>query len=720
MDDTSQSPDLLPLEAALALAERRLKRSETAREQAEMLLEIRGHALAKANQELRIREAKLLKRLEKDSVNLLFAQEVANIATFHVSDGFSLITSRNFSDIVGHGTALTHMDEVLTYLHPDEEFSSVRFLTGVGADDKGESRDLRFLDVSGNLRWIRWYIKASPDGFHGALHDITRETELTVSLREQGQQLTDRVKELEALGRALEEARSEAVKANQTKSRFLAMMSHDIRTPMNAILAMLELLMVDDLTLEQAKMVRLALTSGNQMLVLLADIIEVARADGWTFELNEEQLNLPQFLESVTDSWRELARRKGLALELFLTQAIPLFVKADKVRLRQVLDNLISNAVKYTLHGSVKIDCALSELDGKKMFRVSVIDTGAGIAKNEQEKLFNDLQRVTGPLQQNVEGTGLGLSISARIVTAMQGKIGLESYVGHGSTFWFMVPLLECEALEVLAAKSGTAAPFKQLTIDGAAPHVLVAEDIETNQIVMRSVLEKFGCTYSIVKDGIEALEAMENQDFDVVLMDVSMPRMDGIETTKKIRAMSNGRENVPIIGVTAFAGQEEQISLLAAGMNNIVIKPIKPVQLRDAMAAVFDQPKAASRRSRPYPVPIPDFEKAQLLGIEILKAQLDSVPDNMRRSLSDAVTRDLNTWHTAFVGACADNDPEAARRAHHALRGVCEGFGVSRYAAQLEMAHQTLLSGGKVETVALGEVLLATLVEIERHTHSC
>ena len=352
------------------------------------------------------------------------------------------------------------------------------------------------------------------------------------------------------------------------------------------------------------------------------------------------------------------------------------------------------------------------------MLFVSVIDTGPGIAKNEQKKLFNDLQRVTGPLQQDVEGTGLGLSISARIVSAMLGKIGLESYIGHGSTFWFMIPLVECEAPEVSAANSGMIAPLKPLTIDGAVPHVLVAEDIETNQIVMRSVLDKFGCTYSIVKDGIEAFKAIENEDFDVVLMDVSMPRMDGIETTKNIRAMSNGRENVPIIGVTAFAGQEEQISLLAAGMSNIVIKPIKPVQLREAMAAVFNQPKAGSRRSRPNPVPIPDFETAQLLGVDILKAQLDSVPDNMRRSLSDAVTRDLSTWHTAFVCACVNNDHEAAGRAHHALKGVCEGFGISRYAAQLEMARHALLSGSTVETAALDEVLSATLVEIERHTH--
>ncbi|MBP7952300.1 MAG: hypothetical protein KAZ17_02315, partial [Sphingorhabdus sp.] len=365
MDKASQNQEFLQMEAALVLAERRLERSEIAREQAEMLLKVRGHALVKVNEELRLRAAELLKRLEKDSLNLLFAQEVANIATFHVSDGLSLLASRNFSDVIGHNTAITHMDQVLSHVHPDDESPAADFLTGVGADEKGKSRDIRFLDASGGLRWIRWYIKASDEGFHGALYDITRETELALSLREQEQQLIDRVKELEALGQALEEARSEAVTANQAKSRFLAMMSHDIRTPMNAILAMLELLSVGDLTPEQAKMVRLALTSGNQMLILLADIIEIGRADGWKFELTEQPLNLPDFLESVSDSWRELARRKGLTVELLLAPAIPPFVKADKIRFRQVLDNLISNAIKYTLRGSVTIDCALSELDSK-------------------------------------------------------------------------------------------------------------------------------------------------------------------------------------------------------------------------------------------------------------------------------------------------------------------------------------------------------------------
>jgi signal transduction histidine kinase/ActR/RegA family two-component response regulator len=718
MDQAYQDPNMSEMEAAVALAERRLKRSETARVQAEMLLEVRGLALAKAVQDLRVREAELLQRLEKDSINLLFAQEVASIATFHVSDGMSLVASRNFSEIMGSNAIITHVDQVLKDLHPDEEFSAIRFLKGIGADENGESRDLRFLDGSGRLRWIRWHIKASPDGFHGALQDITRETELSISLRDQGHQLSDRVKELEALGQALEEARSEAVKSNQAKSRFLAMMSHEIRTPMNAILATLELLVLGDLTPEQAKMVHLALTSGNQMLTLLADIIEVARADGWKTVLSEVQVNLPEFLESVSDSWRELARRKGPTVELFLADDIPHFVKADQIRLRQILDNLISNSVKYTLQGSIKIDCALSELNGEKALRIAITDTGPGIAKSEQERLFKDLQRVAGPSHLNIEGTGLGLSICARIVKAMQGKIGLESYVGHGSTFWFIVPLVECEPGEIRTAKAGLPAPLMPLTNNGAVPHVLVAEDIETNRIVMRSVLDKFGCTYSMVNDGIEALQAIESQKFDVVLMDVSMPRLDGIETTKRIRTMTNDQENIPIIGVTAFAGQTEQISLLAAGMNNVVVKPIRPAQLHEAMAAIFDQLSAEKASSRPDQVPIPDFEKAQLVDVAILKAQLDSVPDDMRRLLSDTVAKDLNNWHMVFVEACINNDHDGAGKAHHALKGVCEGFGVTRYTAQLELARRTLLSGGKVETEALDKVLATSLAEIELHTN--
>jgi signal transduction histidine kinase/FixJ family two-component response regulator len=718
MVDTSRDAEILQMEAALALAERRLKRSESAREQAEMLLEVRGHALAKANSDLRLREAELLKRLEKDSLNLLFAQEVANIATFHVTDNLSLVASRNFSDIIGHETAITHMDQVLLHLHPDEDYSSTSFLMGVSADENGESRDLRFLDSSDNLRWIRWHIKSSPEGFHGALHDITHETELSISLREQGQLLTDRVKELENLGQALEEARREAVNANQAKSRFLAMMSHDIRTPMNAILAMLELLAVADLTPEQAKMVRLALASGNQMLILLADIIEIGRADGWTFELSQEQINLPEFLESVSDSWRELARRKALAIELFMDRALPEHIETDRIRLRQVLDNLISNAVKYTQCGSVKIDCALSELDGKKMLRVAVIDTGAGIAKEEQQKLFNDLQRVTGALHHDVEGTGLGLSICARIVAAMQGKIGLESYVGHGSTFWFMVPLVECDAPDLLGLNPSPVDALGLLKIHGAVPHLLVAEDIETNQIVMRSVLDKLGCTCTIAKDGIEALEAFGNGQFDAILMDVSMPRMDGVETTRRIRAMTNGQEHVPIIGVTAFAGQEEQISLLAAGMNRIVVKPIKPGQLRETLAALFEEPVVERRRSRPDQVPIPILKESQLVDLDLLNAQLESVPGDIRHALADTVARDLSKWHASFVDACNAHDSEGAARAHHALKGVCEGFGVIRYSGHLELARNALLEGKRVETELLDEVLSATLAELKRHAN--
>lgn len=698
------------------LAERRLERSEKAREQAELLLEVRSHALAKANAELRARESDLLLRLEKDSLNLLSAQEVAKVATFHVSEGLTLIGSRNLPEILGTTTIITHINQVVDRLDPAEGLVAIRFLTGVHADSEGESQDLRFLDDQRKARLIRWHIRKSVGGFQGALHDITTETELALSLREQSQQLTNRVAELEALGHALDDARSRAVKADQAKSRFLAMMSHDIRTPMNAILAMLELLAVGKLTPEQAKMVNLALSSGNQMLFLLADIIEVARAEGWKLDLAEDVLALPEFLRSVSESWRQLAQRKGLNLDLEVAADLPAFIKADQTRLRQVLDNLISNAVKYTHKGGLGISCTVATRNGADMLHVAVTDTGVGISKADQEKLFKDLQRVTSPLQAEVEGTGLGLSICARIITAMQGKVGLESYEGHGSTFWFMVPLSVVASAAPSAASAQVLQSEEPLSINGAPPHILVAEDVETNRMVMQAVLDRFGCTYVMVNDGIEALKALGTAEFAAVLMDVSMPRLNGVETTQRIRAMQGAISAIPIIGVTAFAAEEEKLSLIVAGMNSIVTKPIKPAQLRSALAECFSQTQPVPSRSRIAPAPLPDFEGAPLLDVDALLNQLDSVPAELRLKLAQTVSKDLTQWHERFTQACEAGNAEAAARAHHALKGVCEGFGIRRYAAHLELARQCISAGAKLETGVLHEALAATLTAIEAH----
>ncbi len=408
---------------------------------------------------------------------------------------------------------------------------------------------------------------------------------LSATLKDQTEQLSQRVSELVATGQSLNAARGRAEQADQAKSRFLAMMSHDIRTPMNAILATLDLLDLGQLEEGQAGLVKLALASGNQMLFLLADIIEAARADGWALELEQEEVAIRKLFESTTQSWQQLARHKGLSIQLEIENDVPASIVSDGKRVRQVLDNLVSNAVKFTHLGSIRVSASIGGDNVNQTIRIVITDTGAGIPAHQQRAIFQDLRRITDPAQYNVEGTGLGLSICARIAKAMGGQIGVESVEGQGSSFWFELPLIE-PALERRRRPECARTDLAPLnTSAGTKPHILVAEDIETNRIIVAAVLDRLECSYKMVENGRAALNAIAREGFDAVLMDVSMPEMDGIEATRDVRARGIGAQKLPIIGLTGFASKEEHIAMRAAGMNGIVVKPIRVALLHEALS---------------------------------------------------------------------------------------------------------------------------------------
>lgn len=817
--------------SALALAERRLERSERARASAEALLELRGRALLAASHELQKREEDLLLRLEDDARTLLNAQEVANVATFHAEADGTLLGSRNLSRTLGLKSMIGDLGQVSAMVHPIEAADAREFLTGkfhgIGR------RDIRILDHYGMTRWLRWHIRPGSNAaghFQGAVQDITeqrvlerrqrvtdalrlrqlrklerlsgqlqeataaqqrdaeflravletvpqgvtvfdeklhllvwnrrfvelydiRDSDLSLGmekadfdalhrpiartyqplnndeqveiglrsmlndpgdyievledgrsievrivarsnggiiktytditdyvavqneLRRRGELLAERIAELEAVGQRLEESRNVAVKADRAKSRFLAMMSHDIRTPMNAILAMLELLSTTDLSPEQREMLSLARSSGDQMLFLLADIIEVARADGWAVDLEPQPVALPGFLANIVDSWRPLARRKGLGLEMTLGKDIPAHVRLDPKRLRQLLDNLVSNAIKFTAKGKVEVTAdAASGRDGPQL-HLAVIDTGRGIDPKRQKTLFRDMRRIHNAIDPDVDGTGLGLSICSRIVDAMHGRIGVESYVDIGSTFWLLLPFVSAtnETPVLLADASST----EKLRLDGHSLHLLVAEDVPTNQIVLGAMLDRFGCTYDVANNGLEALNALKQGcQYDAVLMDVSMPTMDGIEATAAIRQLAGDSAKVPVIGVTAFAAGEEHAALRAVGMNEILVKPLQLDLLRAALGRLNGMRDTEKQRSRTVPVPVPQFDTSAIVDGDQLRSHFLSLPASGRKRLEDTVIADLSHWTEMFLVALAEGDEQALGRARHTLKGVCAGFG--------------------------------------------
>jgi signal transduction histidine kinase/DNA-binding response OmpR family regulator len=492
-----------------------------------------------------------------------------------------------------------------------------------------------------------------------------------------------------ATQRQLEDAHRVAVAADQTKSRFLAMMSHDIRTPMNAMLAMLELLSITNLEPKQARQVALAQSSGEQLLFLLADIIEVARADGWALELKPKPIRIADFAALVCDAWKPLAQAKGLQLEHQLADDLPTTLAADPTRLRQLFDNLISNAIKYTQKG--RVDVALSRLDAEEQswLQVEVRDTGRGISKDLQSGLFVDTQRIENPLEPVEEGTGLGLGICRRIIMGMAGTIGAKSEQGAGSTFWFRIPLVLAEESEARKPAAIASVPLPVLAAKGRAPHILVAEDVEANRIVMSAMLDELGVSYDFAEDGKIAVSLFSAALHDAVLMDVSMPSMDGAQATRLIRALENGTHatnRTPIIAVTAFVGREEKAALLDAGVDAIVEKPVRLAQLRQALLnALYDAPPATRvERVRGKQAPIPSFMSASVVDEAMLLGQLDLLPPEKRAALTETIIADLAAWHARFCDARASNDAPEMSRTCHALTGICSGFGAGPLLASL------------------------------------
>lgn len=732
MSGTAQKWTLEQLEAALELSDRRLARSEKAREEAESLLEIRSRALSIANDGLKKREAELLNKLEKDSQKLLLAQEVADLATFHIDVNGAVIGSRNLGNLIGVVAHVNNLDQIIAMTHPLEAKEAAEYLASKNTSVDGESRDIRFLGQNGKPKWLQWHIRANPGkslGYQGVVRDITEERRIlraqrasdlllsrqlnklrrmSAELESRGTQLKERVEELEQMRTSLEESRDVAIRADRSKSRFLAMMSHDIRTPMNAILATLELLATTDLDEKQSRLLELSRLSGDQMLFLLADLIEVARSDGWDIDLANDKLNMRRFFSGLKDSWFQLAAKKKLELSIDMDDALPSHFVADKTRFRQLTDNLLSNAIKYSDSGSIELLVRSANCDGEETLRVAIKDTGRGIGKEHLENLFREGERILSPLELPVEGSGLGLAICQRIVKAMGGKIGVDSKLSEGSLFWFEVPLVSAAGLNEEIIPEGLS-HGKIMLPNGKAPHILVAEDVQANRIVLGGMLEHLGCSYHEVEDGVALIQQGPFDAFDAILVDISMPKMDGIEATRRIRLMQSGDHKIPIIAVTAFASEEERKNILSAGMDDIVTKPIRGHDLRAKLEKAFAIGTGTSGSNISQESP----KIGSFLDDDVAQAQFAMVTPKSRKKLIEAVIADLENWTGKFSSALREEKQEEMARAHHALKGICAGFGAQALWNEIDMGRHSFENGEPIDRDHLQSVLSQTIDEI-------
>jgi signal transduction histidine kinase/ActR/RegA family two-component response regulator len=394
--------------------------------------------------------------------------------------------------------------------------------------------------------------------------------------------------------KASEEAASAAMRV---KSAFLATMSHEIRTPMNGVLGMVHLLRDTALSRQQREYVDAIAASGEALLIILDDVLDLSKIEAGKLTIELQPMELRRLLEEIVLLNSAVAQTKNLALTLTVDPKIPGCVLGDPVRLRQVLQNLVGNALKFTPRGFVELSVEVveppppgSSLPVVLLF--SVRDTGIGIAPADQEHLFEDFSQADSSISRKFGGTGLGLAICKRLVTAMGGRIGVESDLGAGSSFFFMLRLQPVEPPNCVPADNTLAKAIKPRAL-----RVLMAEDGEINRRVVRALLQKEGHTVLEAENGREAIERLLAEEVDVILMDVQMPEMDGLEATRRIRALSDPlKAHVPIIALTANALPEEHAVFRAAGMDGHITKPFQPRDLHETLAQITSPVKTAYR----------------------------------------------------------------------------------------------------------------------------
>jgi signal transduction histidine kinase/CheY-like chemotaxis protein len=385
-----------------------------------------------------------------------------------------------------------------------------------------------------------------------------------------------------AAERRLAQAKMNAEAANQAKSQFLATMSHEIRTPLNAVLGLNELMLHSNLDSQQRRHAELIGSSGRLLLALINDILDVSRIEAGHLQLTSAPFSIRTAAEGVVALMRERAVAKGLALRLEIVPNDDALIQGDAIRIQQILFNLIGNAVKFTDRGSVVVVAAVEPGAGRTLtLRLTVSDTGIGIPESAMATLFDRFTQADSTTMRRYGGSGLGLAITREIVQMMGGTVTTTSTPGLGSRFTIAIPSRFVERGELVPAATESDAA------EAARPalRILVAEDNDVNQILINAVLTRMGHVVHLVGDGHQAVEAVRCGDYDLVLMDLQMPGMDGMEATHAIRALDGTRAELPIIAMTANAFEEDRQACLAAGMDDYVAKPIDVARLADAIA---------------------------------------------------------------------------------------------------------------------------------------
>ncbi len=548
-----------------------------------------------------VRDVSAQRRVELD---LARSRERFELAVRGSQDGIwdwdlqdnSLFLSARWKEMLGHGDHELPNDfaSFADNLHPDDRARVMNYVEHYLAGELDRFRmEFRMRHRDGSYRWILARGEAVRDAggipyrMAGSHSDIT------------GQKLVE--EELKAANERLEQATTlanamaaEAAMASASKSEFLANMSHEIRTPMNGVIGMTGLLLDTDLAPDQRRCARTIQSSAEALLAIINDILDFSKIEAGKLDIETLDFDLAALMDDFGQLMALRAREKSLAFTCAPDDDVPVHLRGDPGRLRQVLTNLVGNAIKFTATGRVDVRAAVVEQDaGSVLLRFAVRDTGIGIPAAAQDRLFQVFSQVDASVARQYGGSGLGLAISRQLTGLMGGEIGVESEEGAGSEFWFTARLARqdertrADGDETVADEDD---PAPTLPADA---RILVAEDNAVNQQVALGLLRKLGLKAEAVASGEEAVAALASLPYDLVLMDVQMPGMDGLEATARIRAPGSPVRDrtVPIIAMTARAMQGDRERCLEAGMNDYLSKPVKARELATTLARWLPAP---------------------------------------------------------------------------------------------------------------------------------
>ncbi len=548
---------------------------------------------------------------------------------------------------------------------------------------------------------------------------------------------TDRSDEIGDMLRRMEDARKILTRAferearsrqaaedlSRAKTSFIATTSHELRTPLNGLLGSLSFLAQSDLTPDQARYARMAQSSGDALLAVINDVLDFSRIESGGIQLEDIAFLPTQVLSDFASMYSMLAEQKNLEYSVTIDLEDDLALHGDPERIRQILNNLIGNALKFTDSGSVRVQACLDKarLGATKNLIIEVSDTGIGIPEDKVKAIFEPFAQADGSTSRRFGGSGLGLSISAKLAQAMGGNLTVTSQPGVGSTFRLTLPLRKAKVEDVLSmahVMSGT--DLDSASLNGL--QVLVVDDVEINRVIASDMLSKWGCLVSEAYDGRKALEALERYTFDVVLMDVQMPEMDGLTATRKAREFGH---ELPIIGMTANAFKEQRDEYLAGGMNEVVSKPVDWAKLKTRLLQLCPErpnPKMPGKDTDPRQVapehvppsppfhdsasPLADSLSAPSSGITVSAPAVASPQNDLDEPVLDIATigslkgimpaekledlglRAIDQVYESIETLRAPHSAEERSKIAHTVKGMCANLGfttLTRVCKELE-----------------------------------